>query len=77
MRLCVVNNYQAMLFITNEINNAALSKDVLLDIQDIVTRNTLDDEWKSWRFRTDGDNIVVMNAASWEIYIYHQKRQKC
>jgi hypothetical protein len=42
--IMVVNNYQAMLFITNEINNVALSKDVLLDIQNIVTRNTLDDE---------------------------------
>ena len=66
--IMVVNNYQAMLFITNEINNVALSKDVLLDIQNIVTKNTLDDEWKSWRFRTDDDNIVVMNAVSWEIY---------
>lgn len=64
----IVNNYQAMLFITNEINDVALSKDVLLDIQKIVTKNTLDDEWKSWRFRTDADNVVVMNAVTWEVY---------
>lgn len=66
--IMVVNNYQAMLFITNEINNAVLSEDLLLDIQEIVTKNTLDDEWKSWRFRTDKDNIVVMNAVTWEVY---------
>lgn len=64
----IVNNYQAMLFITNEIKDAVLSEDLLLDLQAIVTKNTLEDEWKSWRFRTDEDNIVVMNEVTWEVY---------
>lgn len=66
--IMIVNNYQAMLFITNEIKDVVLSKEVLLDLQALLTRNTLDDEWKSWRFRTDEDNIVVMDAITWEIY---------
>ena len=58
----------AMLFITNEIKDAVLSEQLLLDLQTILTKNTLDDEWKSWRFRTAEDNIVVMNGVTWEIY---------
>ena len=66
--IMIVNNYQAMLFITNELKDAVLSEDLLLDLQAIVTKNTLEDEWKSWRFRTDEDNIVVMNGVTWEVY---------
>lgn len=66
--IMIVNNYQAMLFITNEVKDVDLSENLLLDLQEIVTKNTLDDGWKSWRYRTDEDNIVVMNGATWEIY---------
>lgn len=66
--IMIVNNYKAMLFITNEIKDAVLSEQLLLDLQTILTKNTLDDEWKSWRFRTAEDNIVVMNGVTWEIY---------
>ena len=64
----IINNYKAMLFITNEINNAILSEQLLLDLQAMLTQNTLDDAWKSWRFRTDEDNIVVMDRLSREVY---------
>ena len=64
----IVNNYQAMMFISNEMKDAVLSEQLLLDLQTILTKDTLDDEWKSWRFRTDQDNIVVMNGATWEVY---------
>ncbi len=66
--IMIVNNYKAMLFITNEVKDLALSERLLLDLQGIVTQNTLEDEWKSWRYRTDEDNIVVMNGVTWEIY---------
>jgi hypothetical protein len=39
----IVNNYKTMLFITNEINNAVLSEQLLLDLQTMLTENTLED----------------------------------
>ena len=64
----IVNNYETMLFITNDINNAVLSEQLLLDLQAMLTKNTLEDPSKSWRFRKDSDEIVIMNWVSWEIY---------
>ncbi len=66
--IMIVNNYETMVFITNEINNAVLSEQLLLDLQTMLTKNTLDDPWKSWRFRRDEDEVVVMNGVTWEVY---------
>lgn len=64
----IVNNYKTMLFITNEINNAVLSEQLLLDLQTMLTENTLEDPWKSWRFRKDDDEIAVVNPIDWVVY---------
>ena len=64
----IVNNYETMLFIRNEVNNGVLSEQLLLDLQSMLTKNTLDDSSKSWRFRKDEDKIVVMSGITWEIY---------
>ena len=66
--MMVVNNYKAMVFITNTDQDTVLSEQFLLDLQTILTKNTINDEEKIGRFRTDKDNIVVMNPISGEIY---------
>ena len=64
----IVNNYKTMLFIRNEINDAILSEQLLLDLQAMLTKNTLEDPQKCWRFRNDNDNIIIMNWVSWDVY---------
>jgi len=54
----IVNNYRAILFIRGNID-IHLTPEFLIDLQRILTENTLDDEEQSGRLRHNGDSVVV------------------
>ncbi|MFP4145457.1 MAG: Fic family protein [Phycisphaeraceae bacterium] len=62
----VLNNYRAILFI-REHRDTDLSPDFLLELQTILTRNTLDDVSGVGRFRVEDDNIQVVDARDNEV----------
>ncbi len=62
----VLNNYQAIQFI-RERRNVDLSPEFLLELQRILTDKTLDKPDEVGRFRTDDDNISVVNSRDNEV----------
>ena len=64
----IMNNYKTMVYIRDDMKDLPLSEQLLLDLQKMITKDTLDDEWKAWRWREDKDKIVVMSKATWEVY---------
>jgi Fic family protein len=54
----ILNNYQAMKLIDEEYKEKKLSKSLLFEIHEILTKNTLDQK-DIGRFRNDHDDIVV------------------
>jgi Fic family protein len=59
----ILNSYKAMNFINNhEFLKQPLSRELLLEIQAILTKDTLDDKNQESRFRKDSDEIVVQNS---------------
>lgn len=62
----VVNNYRAILFI-RETRNVALSPDYLLEIQRLLTKDTLGEPNHVGRFRTAADDIKVVDERDNEI----------
>ena len=65
--IMILNNYKAMKFIKNDIKDEFLTKDILLEIQTILTKWILEEE-KIWRFRKNSDKIVVQNNITWEVF---------
>jgi len=64
----IINNYQAMLRIEDELKNKNLDEDCLLDLHRILTEGVLD-ESDIARYRKDDDNIIVGDdGAKDEIY---------
>ncbi len=59
----ILNNYQAMEFI-REIKEEQLTPSIVFELQRIVTQNTLDDETMAGRFRSDIDDIYVVDNQS-------------
>lgn len=59
----ILNNYQAMEFI-REIKEEQLTPSIVFELQRIVTQNTLDDETMAGRFRSDKDDIHVVDNQS-------------
>ena len=55
----IMNNYQAMNYIKNDLVNKDLEESDLLYLQTILTKDTLDNKDEEWRFRTDKDSIIV------------------
>ncbi len=59
----ILNNYQAMNFVNDE---EFLKEDItlesLLEIQSILTKDTLDKNDQEWRLRKDSDEIVIQNG---------------
>jgi len=53
----IMNNYQAMNYIKNDLVNKDLEESDLLYLQTILTKDTLDNKDEEWRFRTDKDSI--------------------
>lgn len=62
----VLNNYRAIQFI-REHRSVDLSPDFLLEVQKILTKETLDDPSQVGRFRTDKDLIRVVDARDNEV----------
>ena len=54
----VVNNYHAILFI-REHRKTPLSKEFLLELQSILTKDTLDQEDAVGRFRHEQENVRI------------------
>ncbi len=62
----VVNNYHAIMFI-REHRKTPLSVDFTLELQSILTRGTLDREDEVGRFRTDRDDISIVDHRDNEV----------
>lgn len=65
----IVNNYQAMRFIEDELKDQKLSEEVLLDLHRILTTDTLKKS-EIGRYRRDKDDIIVGDDGS-KGEIYH------
>jgi len=63
----ILNNYHAMQFI-REIKDEELTPSIVFELQQMLTRNTLD-ESAVGRFRTESDNIHVVDKAT-EKYLH-------
>ncbi len=61
----IINNYQVMQRLLDW-KDLELSKSMLIDIQKNITAGTLEDENDSGRFRTDEDNIGVVDRLTGE-----------
>lgn len=55
----IMNNYEAMNYIRNELIKKDLEEWDLLYLQSILTKNTLENQDEEWRFRKDSDDIIV------------------
>lgn len=58
----ILNNYEAMQLI-RELKNEPLTPELLFHIQSLLTRDTLDDPTAAGRFRTEAENICVMDEV--------------
>jgi Fic family protein len=63
----VVNNYKAILQIETEWKHQRMSQSLLLEMQQVLTNNTLEDPRQVGRFRTDADEIVVADKIKDEV----------
>jgi Fic family protein len=64
--LMILNNFRAMQHV-REFVNEPLTPELILELQAIVTKDTLDDATASGRFRTASDDIVVSDVLTGEI----------
>jgi len=65
----ILNSYKAMQFINNEeFLKQKLSLESLLELQYILTKNTLEDNTQEWIFRKDSDEIIIQNSTWTETY---------
>ncbi len=63
----ILNNYQGMLLIEEQLKGQELSIDVLLDLHTTLTRDTMVDS-EVGRFRRDAEKIVVHNSSTGVVY---------
>jgi hypothetical protein len=60
----ILNSYKAMQYINNEeFLEQKLTLEALLELQSILTKDTLDDKGQEGRFRKDSDEIVIQNST--------------
>ncbi len=71
----IANNYQAMVFIEEELKSSKLSLDIIKDLHVMITKKTLDDEKDLGRLRNDKDSVVVQDVADGVIY-YRAPQEK-
>jgi Fic family protein len=65
----ILNNYKAMNFVNSEeFLNKKLTLEWLLELQSILTKDTLEYKNQEARFRKDSDEIVVQNAEWTKTY---------
>jgi hypothetical protein len=58
----ILNNYKAMTFVNDEeFLKEELNLSLLLELQSILTKDTLEEKNQEGRFRKDSDEIVVQN----------------
>lgn len=58
----ILNNYKAMNFVNDEgFLKQDLTIEWLIEIQNILTKDTLDDKTQEWRLRKDNDEIIIQN----------------
>jgi hypothetical protein len=58
----ILNNYFAMKFVNNEdFFKEELSIEKLIELQSILTKETLKDKSQEGRLRKDEDNIIIQN----------------
>jgi Fic family protein len=62
----IINNYQAIQFL-RERKSANLTPELLLEIQSILTENTLDDPEEAGRFRDSNDRVTVIDQRDGEV----------
>lgn len=62
----IYNNYLAMQFI-KENSNEALTPEMIIELQKILTRNTLEDESYAGMFRKEEDNVFIVDHGTNEI----------
>ena len=55
----IMNNYEAMNYVKNELIYKELEESDLLYLQSILTKKTLENREEEWRFRKDSDSIIV------------------
>ena len=69
----ILNNFKTIQKMEEETSNLPLSKDILLELQRMLTENTFDekDKHKAGRWRKDSDNIAVIVSEGQEEYISH------
>ena len=65
----IFNNYKAILAIENDYKERKLSKELLLELHEVLTTKTLNED-ESTRFRYDSDNIII--SPENENIIYHK-----
>lgn len=66
----IFNNYQTIRKIESETSRYPLSREVLLDLHILMTKNSLDED-KIGRWRTDADEIIVKRQIANEEMIVH------
>ncbi|MDD4530830.1 MAG: Fic family protein [Candidatus Gracilibacteria bacterium] len=65
----ILNSYKAMNFInSDDFLKQKLSLELLLELQKILTKDTLDDKDQEGKFRTDADEIVVQNSEGTKVF---------
>lgn len=59
----ILNNYKAMNFVNSrEFLDQKLTRAWLLELQSILTKDTLEEKNQEWRWRKDDDGIVIQNG---------------
>ena len=63
----IINNYLAMQYV-RDYQDEPLTTDLILELHDVLTRDTLDEPDSAGTFRTAADDIVVQQPVTGEIY---------
>ncbi|MEI7511220.1 MAG: Fic family protein [Candidatus Peregrinibacteria bacterium] len=63
----ISKNYEAICLIESHLKNRKMSKELLREIQEIITQGTLKDAQDSGRFRRDADAICITNNITGEV----------
>lgn len=64
----IINNYNAMQLVNNEMKNQELTLELLIELQALLTKETLENPDYVGRLRKDGDEINVTNASGTKVY---------
>ena len=64
----VLNSYQAMKLVEEELKDKKLSYDLLMQLHATITKKTLDNEKDEGKIRGEGDDVYVMNSTDGTIY---------